>query len=153
MFKTLCVSASPRRALQRQHVLEYSITRSRNFKPGILNPVQRRSAERTPHTDSHWWGVDLRNFSCTSTCGLLTVPGSLRKDLLYILFYFRQPANDVEMALGGILPSISTFASHPTLKSKSIGSGNLVSSLWSLLMPNNITDMLENCVTCFLFTV
>ncbi|KAF3849012.1 hypothetical protein F7725_015509 [Dissostichus mawsoni] len=37
----------------------------------------------------------------------------------------RQPANDVEMALGGILPSISTFASHPTLKSKSIGSGNL----------------------------
>ncbi|KAK1883983.1 Krueppel-like factor 4 [Dissostichus eleginoides] len=29
------------------------------------------------------------------------------------------------MALGGILPSISTFASHPTLKSKSIGSGNL----------------------------
>ncbi|XP_034403376.1 Krueppel-like factor 4 [Cyclopterus lumpus] len=38
----------------------------------------------------------------------------------------RQPPNDVEMALGGtLLPSISTFASGPTVKSKPIGNGNL----------------------------
>ncbi|XP_031715970.1 Krueppel-like factor 4 isoform X1 [Anarrhichthys ocellatus] len=38
----------------------------------------------------------------------------------------RQPANDVEMALGGtLLPSISTFASGPSVKSKSIGNANL----------------------------
>ncbi|XP_006789081.1 Krueppel-like factor 4 [Neolamprologus brichardi] len=38
----------------------------------------------------------------------------------------RQPPNDVEMALGGtLLPSISTFASGPTIKSKSIGNANL----------------------------
>lgn len=37
------------------------------------------------------------------------------------------------MALGGtLLPSISTFASGPTIKSKSIGNANLVSILWSL---------------------
>ncbi len=36
------------------------------------------------------------------------------------------------MALGGtLLPSISTFASGPSVKSKSIGSANLVSSMWS----------------------
>ncbi|XP_035465235.1 Krueppel-like factor 4 [Scophthalmus maximus] len=38
----------------------------------------------------------------------------------------RQPPNDVEMALGGtLLPSISTFATGPSVKSKSIGSANL----------------------------
>uniref|UniRef100_H3DPX5 Kruppel like factor 4 n=1 Tax=Tetraodon nigroviridis TaxID=99883 RepID=H3DPX5_TETNG len=38
----------------------------------------------------------------------------------------RQPPNDVEMALGGtLLPSISTFASGPAIKTKSIGSANL----------------------------
>uniref|UniRef100_A0A8C7YXI3 Kruppel like factor 4 n=1 Tax=Oryzias sinensis TaxID=183150 RepID=A0A8C7YXI3_9TELE len=36
---------------------------------------------------------------------------------------FRQPPNDVEMALGGtLLPSISTFASGPVDKSRTIGS-------------------------------
>lgn len=45
------------------------------------------------------------------------------------LFISRQPPNDVEMALGGtLLPSISTFASGPTVKSKAIGVANSVSS-------------------------
>lgn len=45
----------------------------------------------------------------------------------------RQPPNDVEMALGGtLLPSISTFASGPAVKSKPIGIANSVSSMRSL---------------------
>lgn len=66
------------------------------------------------------------------------------------------------MALGGtLLPSISTFASGPTVKSKSIGSANLVSSLWSLFsifihMTYNhkrICEGGEICSLCFIFTV
>lgn len=60
------------------------------------------------------------------------VPGSVQQELRCFLFNFRQPPNDVEMALGGtLLPSISTFASGPAVKSKNIGSANLVSSAWS----------------------
>lgn len=44
------------------------------------------------------------------------------------------------MALGGtLLPSISTFASGPTVKSKSIGSANLVSSPRSLVIACQIS--------------
>ncbi|KAM6900944.1 Krueppel-like factor 4 isoform 1-T1 [Lycodopsis pacificus] len=49
-----------------------------------------------------------------------TVSANTETDML------RQPANDVEMALGGtLLPSISTFASGPSVKSKTIGNANL----------------------------
>lgn len=51
--------------------------------------------------------------------------GSPLKDL-YHFFNSRQPPNDVEMALGGtLLPSISTFASSPTIKTEYFGSANL----------------------------
>lgn len=67
---------------------------------------------------------------------------------------FRQPPNDVEMALGGtLLPSISTFASGPTIKTKSIGSANLVSSKPTsslhVKISNNAAHSLQFIKGCF----
>lgn len=72
---------------------------------------------------------------------------------LCFLSNFRQPPNDVEMALGGtLLPSISTFASGPTIKTKSIGSANLVSSnhlKFACQISNNAVHSLQFIKSCF----
>lgn len=85
------------------------------------------------------WQTFNDNIWLTNICLLdykqpALAPGiSPRGFTLFFCLNFRQPPNDVEMALGGtLLPSISTFASGPTIKSKSIGNANLVSILWSL---------------------
>lgn len=86
-------------------------------------------------TDEVWTCRTFSLMNISSTHGLpqaaAAAPGSSpQQDLPARRFLSdsRKPLNDVEMALGGtLLPSISTFASGPTLKSKALGSANPVS--------------------------
>lgn len=104
-------------------------------------PAQTDTAKSKPQefcfqipTDEVWI---FRNFFClpfsTLSLFLHDEPGPGSRSYHCFLFISRQPPNDVEMALGGtLLPSISTFASGPAVKSKAIGVANSVSSMRSL---------------------
>lgn len=98
--------------------------------------------------EQHWLlEFDCAHFFQDHTAGFFFL------HFLCFLSNFRQPPNDVEMALGGtLLPSISTFASGPTIKTKSTGSASLVSSnrlKFARQISNNAVHSLQFIKACF----
>lgn len=86
---------------------------------------------------SNWWGETFKvdYFLLDPSCVDLFIH-FLSLNIYFFLclrVIFREPPNEVEMACGTLLPSISTFTTDLTDRSRPIGSAYPVSSLWSLL--------------------